>query len=86
MSCLQDEGSQDDAAEDRVPVDAIEDVPLSVDLSSVDLVEELHHDKDVEDDGVVFGGWRMEGGIAAAVDAEELLSCGKSLLVRFVSK
>lgn len=71
---LQDEGAQDHAAEDGVPVDALEHVPLAVDLPGVDLVEELHHDEDVEDDGVVLGRRRVQGRVTAAVDVEELLA------------
>lgn len=58
-------------------MDAFEDVPLTVDLAGIDLVEELHHDEDVEDDGVVFRGGCVEGGVATAVNVEELLSYGK---------
>lgn len=46
-----------------------------MDLTRVDLVEELHHDEDVEDDGVVFGGRRVQGCVTAAVDVKHLLSC-----------
>ena len=73
-TCLQDEGSQDHTAEDGVGVDALEDVPLPVDLAGVDLVEQLHHDEDVEDDGVVFGRWRVQWRIATAVDVKDLLT------------
>lgn len=45
-----------------------------MDFPSVDLVEELHHDKGVEDDGVVFGRGRVQGGVATAVDVEDLLT------------
>lgn len=84
MSCLQDEGSQDNAAEGGVPVDSFEDVPLTVDFAGVNLIEELHHDEDIEDDGVVFRGRRVKGGIATTVNAEELLSYGKSILFRSI--
>ena len=54
---LRHESAQPDAVEDRVGEDALEDVALSVDLPRVDLVEEGHHDKGVEDDGeVLIGG------------------------------
>lgn len=54
---LDGKGAQHDGAEDGVPEDAIKDIALAVDLAGVDLVEELHHDEGVEDDGVVLGGW-----------------------------
>lgn len=46
-----------------------------MDLPRIDFVEELHHDKDVEDDGVVLRWWRVQGRVAAAVDVKELLPC-----------
>lgn len=51
---LDGKGAQHNGAENRVPEDAIKDVALAVDLAGVDLVEELHHDEGVEDDGVVL--------------------------------
>lgn len=45
-----------------------------MDLASVDLVEELHHDEDVEDDRVVFRGRGVQGHITAVVDVENFLS------------
>ena len=78
-TCLQDEGSQDHTAEDGVAVDALEDVPLPVDLAGVDLVEQLHHDEDVEDDGVVLRGRRVQRGVAAVVDVEDMLAWGEDM-------
>lgn len=72
---LDGEGAQHNGAEDGVPEDAVEDVALAVDLAGVDLVEELHHDEGVEDDGVVLGGWRVQGRVPPAVDLEHLLAC-----------
>lgn len=43
-------------------------------LAGVDLVEELHEDEGVEDDGVVLGGRGVEGSVAAAVDVEHALA------------
>ena len=45
-----------------------------MDLAGVDLVEELHHDEDVEDDCVVFGRRGVQGHVAAIVDVEDFLS------------
>lgn len=53
---LYQQGSQDDGAEDGVVENALEDVPLSVNLAGIDLVEDLHQDKRIEHDGVVFRG------------------------------
>lgn len=54
MSYLNSKGAQDNGAEDGVAEDAIKDIPLTMDLSSIDLIEKLHHDECVEDDGVVL--------------------------------
>ncbi len=73
---LDNKGTKDDTAEDQIVEDAFKDVPFTVDLSGVDLVEKLHHYKGVEDDGVVFRRWRMEGGVPAAVNVKQFLSYG----------
>lgn len=74
-SYLCEQGSQDDRAEDWVFEDALEDVPLSVNLAGVELVEDLHEDKGVEHYGVVLRGRGMEGGVPAAVNVEQILAC-----------
>lgn len=51
---LDGESAKNDGAEDGVPEDPVKDVALAVDLAGVDLVEKLHHDEGVEDDGVVL--------------------------------
>lgn len=51
---LDGKGAQHYGAEDGVSEDAIEDIALAMDLAGVDLIEELHHDEGVEDDGVVL--------------------------------
>lgn len=43
-------------------------------LPGVDLVEELHQDEGVEDDGVVLRRRRVERSVAAAVDVEHALT------------
>ena len=71
---LHSKGAKNNSAEDGVPEDTIEDVSLSVDFAGIDLVEELHHDKGVEDDGVVLRWRRVERSITAAVDVKDLLA------------
>lgn len=44
-------------------------------LASVELVEDLHEDKRVEDDGVVLRRRSVEGGVPPTVDVEHLLTC-----------
>lgn len=46
-----------------------------MDLASIELVEDLHEDKRVEDDGVVLRRRSVEGGVPPAVDVEHLLTC-----------
>lgn len=71
---LHGEGSKDDGAEDGVGKYPIKDVPLAVDLASVDLVEKLHQDEGVEDDGVVLRWRRVQGSVTAAVDVKHALT------------
>lgn len=52
-------------------MDVLKHVPLTVDLPGVDLIEELHHHEDVEDDGVVLRWRRVERGVTAAVYVEQ---------------
>lgn len=47
------------------------DISFAMDFPGVDLIEQCHHDKCVEDDGEVLGGRRVEGSVEAAVDAEQ---------------
>lgn len=71
---LDNEGTKDDAAEDEVVKDALENVPFSVYLPRVDLIKKLHHHKGVEDDGVVFGRSGVEGRVSATVNVKYVLS------------
>jgi len=75
MGYLHNKGSQDDGAEDGVAMNTLKDVPLPVDLASIELVEDLHEHKCVKHDGVVLRGWGMERGIPATVDIKYLLTC-----------
>ncbi len=45
-----------------------------MDFASVYLIKELHHDKGVEDDGVVLRWRRVEGSITSAVNVKDLLT------------
>lgn len=45
-----------------------------MDLASVDLVEKLHEDEGVEDDGVVFRWGGVERSVATAVDVKHALA------------
>ena len=52
-----------------------EDVGTVVELARADLVEEDHHDKGVEDDGVVDGGQAAQRGRPTIVNIQQALSC-----------
>lgn len=75
LGYLDNKGAKNNTAEDGVVEDAFKDVPLAVDLAGVDLIEQLHQHERVEDDGVVFRGWRVKRGVPAAVDVKQFLSC-----------
>ena len=53
---LDDERDNPDADEQRVADKSLEDVAFPVDLACVDLIEQSHHHKRVEDDGEVLCG------------------------------
>lgn len=53
---------------------AVENIPFTVDLAGIDLVEQLHEHKGVEDDRVVLGGGRVQRGVASAINVEDIFS------------
>lgn len=71
MGCGCDD---EDAVEDGVCEKALKDVPLAVDLSGIDLVEQGHHDESVEDDGEVLRRRRVQGRVHAGVDVENFVA------------
>lgn len=74
---LHRKGTKNNRAEDGVPKDAVKDVPLPVDFSGIYFIEELHHDKGVEYDGVVFRWRRVEGSVTSTVNVKDLLTYTK---------
>ena len=72
---LRDDGADPDADEQRVAVESVEDVALSVDLAGVDLVEQRHHDERVEDDGEVLRWRRMQRHLTPTVDVKYQVTC-----------
>lgn len=46
-----------------------------MDLTSIELIEDLHEDEGVEDNGVVLRGWGMKRGVPPAVNVKHLLTC-----------
>ena len=49
-----------------------------MDFSGIYLIEELHHDEGVEDDGVVLRWRSMERSITATVNVKDLLTCSRN--------
>lgn len=74
---LHSNGAQNNRAEYGVLEDTLEDIPLSVDFTGIYLVKKLHHDKGVEDDGVMLRRRGVERGVTAAVNVKDLLTCKK---------
>lgn len=74
---LHRKGTKNNRTEDGVPKDAIKDVPLPVDFPGIYFIEELHHDKGVEYDGVVFRWRRVEGSVTSTVNVKDLLTYTK---------
>jgi len=74
---LSAHGTQPYADKHRVPVEALEDVALSVDFTRVDLVEECHQDERVEDNGEVLRWCRRWTGcrFSAVVNVEYKVTC-----------
>lgn len=70
---LDNEGTKDNTTEDKVVEDAFKDIPFTVDLAGIDLVEKLHQYKSIEDNGVVFRRRGVEGCIPAAVNVKHFL-------------
>ena len=67
---LRNERAYPDANEDRVSVESLEDVALSMDLTRIDLVEERHHDERVEDNCEMLVGNGAHRRITSAVDVK----------------
>lgn len=75
---LDYKGTKDNTTEDKVVEDALENIPFTMDLAGIDLVEKLHHHKGIEDNGIVLRGRGVEGSIPAAVYVKHFLSYKRS--------
>jgi len=64
-----------DGDEDDVAVESLEDVPLTVDLTSVDLIKQRHHNERVEDDCEVLCWLGVKSALSAAVNVKQQLTC-----------
>lgn len=81
---LHSKCAKNNGAENRVLKDSVEDIPLSVDLACVYFIKKLHHDKSVENDGVVLRRRRVERGVAATVNVKDLLTWSNTITVSFM--
>lgn len=71
---LHCKGPQNNGAEDGVSEYSSKDISLSVDLASVNLIEKLHEDEGVKNDGVVLRGRGVQRSIATTVNVKHMLS------------
>ena len=71
VSDLSDERAQPDGDEDDVAVESVEDVSLSVNLASVNLVKQSHHDERVEDHCEVLCRLRVMFALSSTVDVQK---------------
>ena len=73
-SYLTDKGDYPDGVVDWVGKKANEDVPLSMDLPGIDLVEQSHHYKCVENHGEMRGRRSVKGSPLAIINIKYLVS------------
>lgn len=87
MTYLDNKRPKYNAAEDHVVEDTLENISLSMDLSSVNLIEELHQHESVKDDGVMLWRRSMKRGVPATVNIKDLLTCekGRDIISQFYS-
>lgn len=72
---LDSKGAEYNCAENGISEYAVEHIALSVDLTGIDFIEELHQNECVEDDGVMFRWRGVQGGIPSTVDIKDSFSC-----------
>lgn len=80
MSHLCEECEDPDANKHNVSTESVEDVPLTMDLTSIDLIEKSHHDERVKDDSEVLIGSRTQC-LSTAVHVKQLLTCTSRVVV-----
>jgi len=67
---LCNESTDPYADKHRVPIEPLEDVPLAMNLSSVDLIKECHHDERIEDNCEMLVGDMTARLLTAIVDVK----------------
>lgn len=53
----------------------LEDIPLVVHLSSIDFVENGHHNEGIENDGEMLGRRSEQRSVEAGFDVENVVTC-----------
>lgn len=71
---LNNKSPKDDGTEYQVVKNAFKNISFSVDLPRVDFIEQLHHHKGVEDNGVVLRRRSMKRGVTSTVNVEHLFT------------
>lgn len=81
---MSDESRNPDPDKDGIPTESFEDVPLAVDLAGVDLIEQRHHHKRVEDDREMLRWWSVKRLVSSAVDVEHYLTFASSRKIQLI--
>lgn len=70
---MRNSSEDPDQIENWIGEYSLEHITLSVDLAGIELVEERHHDKRIENDRKVLAGWLAVPGL----DVEQFVACEK---------
>lgn len=71
---LNSKCTQYNSAKNRISEDAIKDISFAMDFPCVDFIEKLHHDKGVEDNGVMLWRRRVKWCIPPTVNLKHFLT------------
>lgn len=71
---LNSKCTQYNSAKNRISEDAIKDISFTMDFPCVDFIEKLHHDKGVEDNGVMLWRRRVKWCIPPTVNLKHFLT------------
>ena len=71
---LNSKCTQYNSAKNRISEDAIKDISFTMDFPCVDFIEKLHHDKGVEDNGVMLWRRRVKWRISPTINLKHFLT------------
>lgn len=71
---LNKKSPKDNGTKDQIVENAFKNISFSMDLPGVDFIKQLHHDKGVEDNGVVLRGRSVKRGVTSIVNVEHLFA------------